>query len=158
METCEINALGVNSHNLTRRAIEAENFFSLAGGDKVDLLHVGGGDGFAVSGKDGAVLRYPHVSGLTPRSAKLKLRAASIGGATIKAFANTTANAGLLARCAVPSTGGLAVYVDVVCAWSTTNFATAGEVELVLVVESDALEHEVVRVDRIWLSEPRSRT
>ena len=25
METCEINALGVNSHNLTRSAIEAEN-------------------------------------------------------------------------------------------------------------------------------------
>eukprot|EP01052_Picozoa_sp_SAG31_P021511 SAG31_NODE_1668_length_7576_cov_1.630467_5_plen_275_part_00 len=57
MEPCVIDTQGVNSHDLSRKGIEAENFFSLSlmdgiasGGyaEKVDLLDAGGGDGFAV--------------------------------------------------------------------------------------------------------------
>jgi hypothetical protein len=153
MESCEINALGVNSHDLALSAIEAENFFSLSGGSKLDLLHAGGGDGFAVGGGDGTVVKYPHVAGLGLGSEKLKLRAASVDGAIVKAFANTIANAGLLARCEVPPTGGLAVYMEIACTWSSAVATVVGEVELVLVVVgSAASEDEAVRIDRIWLA------
>ena len=69
----------------------------------MDLRHVGGGDGFAVSGGDGATLRYPHVTGLATPSA-LTLRAAASVGATVEIYANSTTGL-LLARCDVPPTG-----------------------------------------------------
>ena len=151
MESCVVNAQGVNSHDLALGPIEAEEFFSLEGGDKVDLLDAGGGDGFAVGGGNGAVLRYPHVSGLGAGSAELKLRAASGDGATVKVFANATEEAGLLARCEVPPTGGLAVYAKIACAWGSAAAAVTGDVDLVLVVGSEAEGQEAVRVDRFWL-------
>ena len=151
MESCVVNAQGVNSHNLTLGPIEAENFFSLEGGDKVDLVHAGGGDGFAVGGRDGAMLRYPHVSGLGVGSTELKLRATSIGGATVKVFAHTIADTGLLAECVVPSSGGLIVYTEVACAWNAAAADVTEEVDLLLVIKSEAAEREVARVDRIWI-------
>jgi hypothetical protein len=46
------------------------------GAAKVDLLDMGGGDGFAVGAGDGAVSRYPHVTGVA--AAKVfKIRAAA---------------------------------------------------------------------------------
>ena len=43
MESCSIDAQGVNSHDLAFKAIEAEEFFTMEGGGarKVDLLDAG---------------------------------------------------------------------------------------------------------------------
>ena len=96
----------------------------------MDLQHAGGGEGFAVSGDDGATLRYPHVTGLTTPSA-LTLRAAASQPATVEIYANSTTGL-LLARCDVPSTGGLAAYADVSCA-AAPGATVSEELELVLV-------------------------
>ena len=59
-----IDAVGIGQYDGSRgRRIEAENFFEMVGARKLDLLDVGGGDGFAVGGlKLGSILRYPNVS------------------------------------------------------------------------------------------------
>lgn len=66
MEPMIVNRTGVGSYD-ARAWIEAENFFALDGGAKVDLLHHGGGDGFAVAlyaRRAGSVLMYPRVAHL----------------------------------------------------------------------------------------------
>jgi hypothetical protein len=59
-----IDAVGIGQYDGSRgRRIEAENFFEMVSARKLDLLDVGGGDGFAVGGlKLGSILRYPNVS------------------------------------------------------------------------------------------------
>jgi hypothetical protein len=94
---------------------------------KVDLLQTGGGDGFAVGGGVGVVLRYPHISGLSAQSS-----------------------------CEVPATGGLAVFAEVACVWAPSAAAAAtvgADVEPVLELGAAAAareDAEVARVDRFW--------
>lgn len=58
-----IDAVGIGQYSGSSGRIEAENFFEMIGATKLDLLAVGGGDGFAVGGlRVGSVLRFPNVS------------------------------------------------------------------------------------------------
>lgn len=58
-----IDAVGIGQYDGSRGRIEAENFFEMIGATKLDLLAVGGGDGFAMGGlRVGSVLRFPNVS------------------------------------------------------------------------------------------------
>ena len=87
MEPCGIDARGVNSHDLDwKNRIEAEEFFSLRAGRKVDLLDAGGGDGFAVGAGHGALLRYPHVRHLRGELA-LRVAATAAGRGALRPHA-----------------------------------------------------------------------
>ena len=162
MESCVINAQGVNQHDLSHGSVvEAENFFWMEGAvaAKIDLQIAGGGDGFAVGGGAGAWWRYPHVAGIgANHTSVFTLRVASVGNATIQIYANLT-SVFLLASCDVPSTGGLALFAEVSCGWSQLQRAVStlsgGEVELQMVVRSPSVQAgEVVRVDKFWIDEP----
>ena len=142
--------------------IQAEEFFSLqgGGGSKVDLLHSGGGDGFAVGGGHGTLLRYPHVTGIGSSiisgSGALTLRVATSGtGSTLEIRANSS-SAAALASCALPATSGLDRFADVVCPLDAGAAASVGEweVELLLSVRSERLAAggEALRIDRFALS------
>lgn len=179
MEPCVVNAQGVSQHGLSPgHAIEAEEFFSMDGDGavKVDLQHAlqVRGEGFAVGGRGGALLRYPHVTGLVAAYAggrgDLTLRVATSGpGATIEIRANATgaaAGAGvavsdasrsgsgprglLLASCPLPATGGLARFADVPCTFAALKAPAAAalewEAELAVRFEGPA----GVRLDRFW--------
>jgi hypothetical protein len=111
MESCVINAQGVNTHDLAL-GIEAENFFSLEGGEKIDLQHAGGGDGFAVGGGDGVVLRYPHVIGLSGAAAlTLRVATALTSRETSLELRANSATGPILGSCGLPSTGSSFVVV-----------------------------------------------
>ena len=77
-------------YDASRGRVEAENYFELIQGTKLDLQAVGGGDGFAVGAlRPGSLLRYPFVrnvprAGQAGGSVELVLRvaspAAAVGG------------------------------------------------------------------------------
>ena len=151
MEPCVIDAQGVNSHDLDwKNRIEAEEFFSLRGGRKVDLLDAGGGDGFAVGAGHGALLRYPHVRHLR---GELALRVAATAAGRVELRANATGGP-LLASCAIRPTGGLDRFEDVRCPPAAAALGGgAGEVGLVAaVLREDGRRGEFLRVDSLWLA------
>ena len=117
MEPMVINATGVAEYD-ARSPIEAENFFSLKGGRKVDLRHTGGGDGFAVglqAQTDGSELLYPRVSSLPrTRNATFVMRCAS--AAEGLAYGRRDDALRLEVRVA-PSTGGLLTSDRLLAGW-----------------------------------------
>ena len=150
MESCSIDAQGVNSHDLAFKAIEAEEFFTMEGGGarKVDLLDAGGGDGFAVGAGHGALLRYPHVSNLR---GKVVARVAASAAGRVELRANSTSGV-LLATCPVSPTGGLAAFEDVRCPLAQGH--GGAEVELVVAVlrDEDGQSGEFLRLDSLRLA------
>jgi len=169
MESCVINAQGVNQHSLTeKRVIEAEEFFSLSGDDakKVDLeeaLQIRG-EGFAVGGGHDTTIVYPHVTGFTDTAARaFTLRIATSGvGALIEIRLNATSSLPhdvgdddvlLLASCALPATGGLTVFADVPCAFESSTLSTEDalkwEAEVTMRVVAVAAGARM-RLDRFW--------
>ena len=149
MEPCVIDAQGVNSHDLGwKNRIEAEEFFSLRGGRKVDLLDAGGGDGFAVGAGHGALLRYPHVSNLR---GEVVARVAASAAGRVELRANSTSGV-LLATCPVSPTGGLAAFEDVRCPLAQGH--GGAEVELVVAVlrDEDGQSGEFLRLDSLRLA------
>lgn len=90
------------------------------GAAKVDLLDVGGGDGFAVGAGDGAVFRYPHVTGLAAAKAfKIQIHAAAAVDSSVEISFKSAPGPQqqlLLLRCDVlAAAGGLAEFTDVEC-------------------------------------------
>lgn len=92
-------------YDASRGRVEAENYFELIQGTKLDLQAVGGGDGFAVGAlRPGSLLRYPFVrnvprAGQAGGSVELVLRVASpaagVGGVGGEGGGETAAGAGV---------------------------------------------------------------
>jgi hypothetical protein len=179
MEPCIVDAVGVGTYD-GRRLIEAENFFSIEGAQKVDLRTVGGGDGFAVGGirGSGATLVYPRVTGLLGSAGKetvLRMRIAGGGGGltlVVKQMSSSQGSGGggggggdrrvvqEVGRCQLNhgSSAGLADYRTVSCRVHLVQAAfKVGELSLVLAFEGNADNSgdvELARIDHFTLGAP----
>ena len=137
-----------------RRLLNDQHRDGFEQGEKLDLRHVGGGDGFAVGQlRTGSALHFPNIRNAPAGRARLFVRLANGGGGRAGRLAvfNQTERGRMerLGSCLLESTGGWQSYREVSCG----SWRNGGVLHLVLRVEGGAQRGggEMLRIDRLEL-------
>ena len=137
-----------------RRLLNDQHRDGFEQGEKLDLRHVGGGDGFAVGQlRSGSALHFPNIRNAPAGRARLFVRLANGGGGRAGRLAvfNQTERGRMerLGSCQLESTGGWQSYREVSCG----SWEGEGLLHLVLRVEGGAQRGggEMLRIDWVEL-------